>query len=155
VNPTASPLVANFNGSYTGSGLTNATAATMGPHTGLILQGGTLAPAPAPTPMEPAPTEPTPTDPAPAPTPTKERKRRKFAVAVRTTRGGAVRLRWNRRPARTRNFRVLRNGRSVAVTKRLRVLDGTRRRGKHRYRVVAIGPRGGVLGRSRVVTVRH
>jgi Hypothetical glycosyl hydrolase family 15 len=87
VNPTASTLTVSFgSGTYTGSGLTSATGATMAPHTGLILtKDGVTAPTdpvptpdPTPTPTpDPTPTptpDPTPTptpDPTPTPTPTK------------------------------------------------------------------------------------
>jgi hypothetical protein len=38
-NPTASPEAVTFGGTYSGSGVTNATDATMPPHTGLVLLG--------------------------------------------------------------------------------------------------------------------
>ena len=73
VNPTTSSQAVSFNGTYSGSGLANATKATMPAQSALILKGN--APAPTPTP-EPTPTptpEPTPTPtPEPTPTPTPE-----------------------------------------------------------------------------------
>ncbi|HXA53413.1 MAG TPA: putative glycoside hydrolase, partial [Solirubrobacteraceae bacterium] len=39
VNPTANTVDVSFGGTYSGSGLTNATAAAMAPNTGLVLQG--------------------------------------------------------------------------------------------------------------------
>ncbi|HET6547365.1 MAG TPA: putative glycoside hydrolase [Solirubrobacter sp.] len=80
VNPTAQTVAVGFGGTYSGSGLTNATQATMGPHTALVLtsDGAPGAPAtptppatppPAPTTAPPAPTPPAPTPVPPAPTP--------------------------------------------------------------------------------------
>jgi hypothetical protein len=52
VNPTGSTLSASFGGgTYSGSGLSSASGATMAPHTGLVLtKDGATAPAPTPTP---------------------------------------------------------------------------------------------------------
>jgi hypothetical protein len=72
VNPTTSSASVSFGGSYSGSGLTNASAAVMAPHTALVLTTSAVAtptPAATPTPTaSPAPTA-TPT-PSPSPTPT-------------------------------------------------------------------------------------
>jgi hypothetical protein len=72
VNPTSAGVSVSFGGSYSGSGLTNASAAVMAPHTALVLTTSAVAtptPAATPTPTaSPAPTA-TPT-PSPSPTPT-------------------------------------------------------------------------------------
>ncbi|HEX6584251.1 MAG TPA: hypothetical protein VF056_11670, partial [Thermoleophilaceae bacterium] len=138
VNPTASPLVTNFNGTYTGSGLTNATAATMGPHTGLILQGA-------------------------EPNVRPERKRGRAAhggarrmAALATSSRRVVTLRWTRGSPKARRFRVLRNNRVLRVVRRLRTVD--RRTGParvYRYRVVGFNRRGQVVSRSGVVAIRR
>jgi hypothetical protein len=167
VNPTASTLNVSFGASYSGSGLTNATSATMPPHTGLILKSTVLTPAPAPAPApEPAPAPaPTPApapapEPAPAPAPEpvpapiKPGKRKgQIAVAASTTRAGRVQLRWSRRPEGARAFRVLRNGRLLGVTKHLRFTFHRGERGRQRYRVIAVGRTGEVLAKSRPMVI--
>lgn len=63
VNPTAGSVRVSFGGSYSGSGLSTATEATMAPHAGLVLTRD-VAPGPTPAPDAPAPAPSTP-DPAP------------------------------------------------------------------------------------------
>jgi hypothetical protein len=80
VNPTLSTVAVGFGGPYSGSGLSGATQATMGPHSALVLtaDGGSApapvppAPTPTPTPVPPAPVS-TPVPPAPTATPTPPR----------------------------------------------------------------------------------
>jgi hypothetical protein len=154
VNPSTTTQVVNLGGSYSGSGLTSATAASMPPQTGLILAGTATAPLPEPTPTPtPEPTQPEPPPPEPV-KPGRRKGQAKLAVAASSTRQGRVLLRWSRAPSNAWRFKVIRNGRLVAVTRSLRLHDMKRGRSARRYRVVAIARSGEVLARSRRVAVR-
>jgi hypothetical protein len=132
VNPTTHPRRVEFGGTYSGSGLENATGATMPPTSGLVLRRE----GPAPT-SEP--------DAGSGPIPV-------LAVA----RGPhQVQLRWTGAVPGVKRFVVLRNGRRVRSVRRSRLIDRRLRAGRrYRYRVVAMGRGGRKLGRSRELRIR-
>jgi len=126
VNPTASTQSAAFDGNYSGSGLSAATAATMPPNTGLVLRRGAFAHAAS---------------------------ARMSALA--TSSRAAVTLRWTRGSRQARRFRIVRNGRVLRVVRRLRAVDrGTRPGRLHRYRIIGLGRSGRVVSRSRAILIR-
>jgi len=136
VNPTGGSRSVELGGVYSGSGLTNATAATMPAHSALVLTGYRSPVAKSSRPG---------------------RVRLYSKVGAR-----AVRLRWASKVRSVRKFRVIRNGRTVATTSRRRNADRGVRRGRvYRYRVVGIDRHGRVVARSKAlrtrpgVTVRH
>ena len=147
VNPTLSTVAVGFGGSYSGSGLTNATQATMGPHSALVLTAD-ATPAPTPTPTStptptPTPTStPTPTaTPTPTPTPRPCHGRRcRSAVAAKAARAqtGTV----------ATTVRCPKGGRPCRRTVRA-VLPAGRRRIETGRTTVTVPP-----GRSQRVTVK-
>jgi hypothetical protein len=146
VNPTGSTQTVSLGGSYSGSGLTGATSASMGPHTGLILHldsAGSPAPAPAP---------------APSPSPRggkKPKPPRTLLVASHGARPrGTVSLTWTRARG-ARRYVVLRGGRRVGTTRRRLFVDRRVHLGRaYRYRVIAVSRKGRRSLPSRVVRIR-
>jgi hypothetical protein len=151
VNPTAGTQSLSLGGSYSGSGLSGVSSVAMAPHTGLVLTRDG-APAPEPTP-EPTP-DPTPEpEPTPEPTPTepgkghkKPRPKDTLLVASRVSRRAfSVSLKWTR-VAQAQRYRVIRDGRRLGVTPKRSFVDRNVRAGaRYRYRIVALGHRGGRL----------
>jgi hypothetical protein len=181
VNPSGSSQSVSFGGSFSGSGLTSAQSATMGPHSGLVLYGqqtGDTTPTPDPTPTPtptPAPT-PTPTpDPTPTPTPTSTStghghgKKKVFrllpgtgtasrlSVLAGAGDSGDASLAWTR-PARgsgVRRYEIYRNGTLIATVVGRRFFDrNLDAGGRYRYRVVGIDAAGRVRAISRAILVR-
>jgi hypothetical protein len=146
VNPTAAGVAVPFGGSYSGSGLTRASSATMPPHTALILTAD-AAPAPAPAP-EPAPgpepiPEPTPApeatpvpEPAPAPDPAERPRKTRPSKPKPTARLAAA------RGSRAKVVTRLRCAARRASCRQRVVLRISRRDGSAR--------RGATVGRRRV-----
>jgi hypothetical protein len=137
VNPTRHSREVSFGGTYSGSGLSSATQATMPPTSGLVLQGRSepvraLRPEPAPRPPEPI-------------------------TVLATVKGSElVELRWTGPSRRAKRFRILRNGRPVRTVRGRRGFRDLRVRGgrRYRYRVVALNRAGRRIGASRLVRIR-
>jgi hypothetical protein len=143
VNPTGSTQTVSLGGTYSGSGLTSVTSASIAPHTGLVLTLDTATtPAPAPSP-------------SPAPRPKKPKPPRTLLIASHGARpSGTVSLTWTRSRG-ARRYVVLRGGRRVGVTKRRLFVDRRVRLGRgYRYRVVAVGRKGRRSLPSRAVRIR-
>jgi hypothetical protein len=145
VNPTSSSHSVSFGGSYSGSGLSQATGATMEPHTALVLTGSQ--------------------SPTPTPTPTPKKKSRKQATTASikvsgTATSSQVALYW--KPvgdtpdkAEVRVYKVVRDNRPLARTSRRHRVDRRVARGRsYRYRIVGLDPRGRIVAKSRAVRVR-
>jgi hypothetical protein len=128
VNPTGQSKGVSFGGAYSGSGLGESTTATMPPTSGLVLRG--------------APATEHPVD---------------ASLAVLATVKGPrqVELLWTRGGRRARRYRVRRNGWTIAVTRRRRLLDRRVRAGRrYRYTVTALDGRGRKLRTSRPARTR-
>ncbi len=126
VNPTSQIRTVNLEGTYSGSGLTNATTATMPPSSALVLTGQS------------------------------QRKRAGIATIrlFASTKSETVRLRWTK-PREVRRYRVLRNGRAVDTTRARRVVEAGLRNGRlYRYEVLGLDRRGRVVARSKPARVR-
>lgn len=146
VNPTSSTRAVTFGGTYSGSGLTEATGASMPPHSALVLTG-TPSPAAPPTPpvTPPVKTQP-PAEPAPVqPIP--------VTVAVGDNEAN---LAWQQpKQTKVKTYKVIRNSRSVARTSRLRRVEKGFANGRiYRLQVVGVDRRGHVVARSRLIRVR-
>jgi Hypothetical glycosyl hydrolase family 15 len=147
VNPTGSTRTVTFGGTYSGSGLTDATAASMPAHSALVLIG-TSEPVSAPSEPETPPvgTPAPPVEPTPAVEP---------IPVIITVGENEASLKWKRpKHSRVRTYTVTRNS-STARTKRLRRIERGVASGRlYRLRVVGSDRRGHVVARSRVIWVR-
>jgi hypothetical protein len=178
VNPSNTTRTVSFGGTYSGSGLTNATGGTMGPHTSLILYGEAAAPEPTPPVATPEPTpapEPTPTPaptptptptpaptptpkptptPAPKPTPVKPPTVDPIAVTVNVE-PEAVGLTWTAGTPEATTYEVVRDDKPVATTKARHGRDSSVKSGKrYRYTIVGRNTKGRVVAKSRSFKVR-
>jgi hypothetical protein len=138
VNPTGSNQSVSFGGTYSGSGLTSATSATMAPHTALILTGAQET-------REP----------------TKKPKKRTVAIKVRgTVTASKVALQWTPIGAKQSNvdvrvYKVVRDSRPLARTARKHRVDHRVNKGHaYRYRIIGLDRSGKVVARSRAIKVR-
>ena len=141
VNPTGSTHTVTFGGTYSGSGLTDATGASMPAHSALVLTG-TSEPVSASSEPETPPVS----SPAPPVQP--------IPVVVTIGQNEAS-LKW-KQPKRTkvRTYAVIRNS-STARTKRLRRVERGVASGRlYRLRVVGTDRRGHVVAKSKVLWVR-
>jgi hypothetical protein len=143
VNPTGSSQSVSFGGTYSGSGLSNATGATMEAHCAMI---------------HPAPAAPAP---APAPAPKKKSKPRTVSIKVQgTVTASKVALTWT--PVETeqddvdvRVYKVVRDSKPLARTAHRHRVDHRIDRGRsYRYRIIGLDRSGHVVARSRAVKVR-
>jgi len=141
VNPTGSTQTVSFGGTYSGSGLSNATGATMEPHSALILTG------------TPAPTATT--------TPKKKTKPRTVAIKVKgTVTASKVSLTWTPVGAApgavdVQVYKVVRNSKPLARTARRHRVDHRIDRGRsYRYRIIGLDRSGKVVARSRAIKAR-
>ena len=138
VNPTGSNQAVSFGGTYSGSGLTNATGATMAPHTALILTGSQEV-------REQA----------------KKTKKRTVAIKVSgIVTAKKVALKWD--PVGTKQsgvdvrvYKVVRDSRPLARTSRKHRVDHRVNKGHaYRYRIIGLDRSGRVVARSRAIKVR-
>jgi hypothetical protein len=141
VNPTSSNQTVSFGGTYSGSGLTNATSATMPPKTALILTGSQ--------------------EKAPAPEKPGKPKKRTVAIDVRgIVTAQKVALKWTPVGAKesgvdVRVYKVVRDHRPLARTARKHRVDHRVAKGKaYRYRIIGLDRGGEVVARSRAIKVR-
>jgi putative glycosyl hydrolase-like family 15 (GHL15) protein len=126
VNPTASSKRVALKGHYGGSGVARASATRMRPTSGLVLEGSAAGGSGG--------------------------SQGPGLLAI--VKGGRVALRWTRGRHPIKRYRVLRNGRVVAVTRGRRFLDRRARRGRsYRYRVAALDGRGRLVARSNAVRI--
>jgi hypothetical protein len=142
VNPTSSTQTVSFGGTYSGSGLTGATGATMAPKTALILTGSQEAAAPLPS----KPSKP---------------KKRTVAIDVRgVVTAKKVALKWTPVGAKesgvdVRVYKVVRDRKPLARTARKHRVDRRVNKGRaYRYRIIGLDAKGKVVARSRAVKVR-
>jgi hypothetical protein len=145
VNPTDSAQTVSFGGTYSGSGLSSATGATMAPHSALVLTGTSAPETPAATP--PVSTPPVTAPPVTAPKP----------LGVIVTVGDAeVGLQWTP-PAGSGAtvFAVVKDQHEVAKTHaRHQRVKGIGVKKSNRLQVVAYNGRGQVVAKSRTFAVR-
>ncbi|HTT94697.1 MAG TPA: putative glycoside hydrolase [Solirubrobacterales bacterium] len=148
VNPTAAAQSVSFGGTYSGSGLEDATGATMPAHSALILTGSAAAAAPEAT-APAAPTAPIrppgPKSPAPLP------------IAVDVTVGEhSVELAWTPpQNSGTVSYQVVKNRRKVASTRKRRSrVGGIARRRASALEIVGYDGRGRIVARSKTFRVR-
>jgi Hypothetical glycosyl hydrolase family 15 len=141
VNPTSSNQTVSFGGTYSGSGLTNATGATMPPKTALVLTGSQ--------------------EKAPAPEKPGKVKKRTVAIDVRgVVTAQKVALKWTPVGAKqsgvdVRVYKVVRDRRSLARTSRKHRVDHRVAKGRaYRYRIIGLDRGGKVVARSRAIKVR-
>jgi hypothetical protein len=133
VNPTPHSRQVSFGDTYSGSGLSDASHATMQPTSGLVLRRvADRGPAPQP----PKPSEP--------------------LTVLATAKGSElVELRWTGSSPRAKRFRVLRNGRRMGTVRGRGFRDRRVRSGRrYLYRVVAVSRTGRRVGVSRPVRIR-
>ena len=144
VNPTGSSQAVSFGGSYTGSGLTNATATTMPAQTGLVLV------------RDGAPTGDGTTGDGGKKKPPRPPRGSKAITLLATVRGTRrVELRWTGGGRGIHRFRVRRNGKLVAVVRRKRLRDTKLRPGRrYIYTITGMRRNGKSVVRSRRVRVR-
>lgn len=142
VNPTSSTQTVSFGGTYSGSGLTNASGATMAPKTALILTGSQEAAAPLPT---------------------KSGKPKKRTVKIDVhgiVTAEKVALKWTPIGAKqsdveVRVYKVVRDHRPLARTSRQHRVDHRVYKGRaYRYRIFGFDSKGKVVARSRSIKVR-
>jgi hypothetical protein len=141
VNPTGQSRAAAFGDTYSGSGLTSATGATLAPTSALVLtrDAGALD-VPGPPPPVSADAVPPANEP--------------ISVLATVAAPRRVALRW-RGGNRGAWYRIKRNGRTIAVVRGHRFRDRRARPGRpQRYRIAALARRGEVVGRSRIVRIR-
>ena len=125
VNPTNASQSADFEGTYSGSGLSNATAATLAPHSALVLTGSAAPRAKVST--------------------------IKLFTAARS---GKVKLRWTV-DKRVRDYKIFRNGKPVKTTRGRHQVEAGLRNGRlYRYKIVGLDRRGRVVARSQPKRVR-
>jgi putative glycosyl hydrolase-like family 15 (GHL15) protein len=141
VNPTGSTQSVSFGGTYSGSGLSNATSASMPAHSALILTGSQEA--------------------APAPEKKKKPKRGTVSIKVKgTVTASKVALTWTpvgaqQSDVEVKVYKVVRDRRPLARTSRRHRVDHRVDRGHaYRYRIVGLDRRGKVVARSRAIRVR-
>jgi hypothetical protein len=154
VNPSTATRTVKFGGSYSGSGLTDATEATMAPDTALVLTlNGKESPTPPPVVTAPVST------PTPKPVVTAPKSESPPVIGVTVTVGTKqTSIAWNP-PASVAepvvNYEVQRNNHVVVRTKkRHRVERHVKRGARSSYRILALGKHGKVLARSRFVHVK-
>jgi Hypothetical glycosyl hydrolase family 15 len=130
VNPTPQSREVSLGGTYSGSGLSDATHATMPPTSGLVLRRVT--------------------DHGPAREPPKP------PTVLATAKGSElIELRWTGFSPRAKRFRILRNGRRMGTVRGRGFRDRRVRGGRrYRYRVVAVSSTGRRVGASRPVRIR-
>jgi Hypothetical glycosyl hydrolase family 15 len=138
VNPTDSTQTVSFGGTYSGSGLSNATSASMAPHSALILTGAQE--------VREA---------------TKKPKKRTVAIKVRgIVTASKVALKWTPIGAKQSNvdvrvYKVVRDSRPLARTARQHRVDHRVDKGHaYRYRIIGLDRSGKVVARSRAIKVR-
>jgi hypothetical protein len=126
VNPTGSAKQVALQGAYAGSGLARKRTTEMRPSSGLVLKGDSAGGRAGGSPG---------------------------LLAIVKGRG-SVELRWTRGRHGIKRYRVMRNGRVVAVTQGRRFVDRRARGGRRsRYRVAALDGRGHVVGSSQAVHI--
>jgi hypothetical protein len=140
VNPSGQSRTVKFGGSYSGSGMTNATEATLAPDTALVMTLNSKS-APTPTPV------------------TGPKKEAPASIGVTVTVGPEkTAIAWT--PAKTVigqvvKYKVQRNRHAVAQTKKRRRVEHHVKKGaRYSYRIVAIGKHGKIVARSRFVHVK-
>jgi hypothetical protein len=152
VNPTSSARTVSFGGTYSGSGLENATGATLQPDSALVLTGQSAPPASEPTPT-PTP-EPTPVKPKPTPKPVEVGPVGPIRVTVTTGEAG-IALSWTSGAPAARTYEVIRDERPQAKTTQRHRKEPRVKRGKaYRYRIVGLNRKGKVVARSRDFVAR-
>jgi hypothetical protein len=131
VNPSGQSRAVTFGDTYSGSGLENATGATLAPTSALVLtRHDETSNAPATVRREP------------------------ISVLATAKAPRRVSLRW-RGSGPIVKYRIKRGGRTVATVRRLRFGDRRARPGRlQRYRIVGLARDGKVIGRSGVVRIR-
>ncbi|HEX8856056.1 MAG TPA: putative glycoside hydrolase [Thermoleophilaceae bacterium] len=146
VNPTASDKSVSFGGSYSGSGLSGATGATLGAHCALILtRDGGNAGSPSPTKGR-----------SPRSSPSARRASSRLSVLATSASPGSVSVTWTRSKSGRRigRYRVFRDGRLVGTTHGRRWIDRAPVPGAtHRYSVAAVTRSNRMLRASRAVAV--
>jgi Hypothetical glycosyl hydrolase family 15 len=147
VNPTASSKSVSFGGSYSGSGLSGATGATLGAHSALILTrdrgGAGSSPSPAKGPSR-------------GTSGSSRRPSSRLSVLATSASPGSVSVTWTRSKSGRRigHYRVFRDGRLVGTTHGRRWIDRSPVAGAtHRYSVAAVTKSNHVLRASRAVAV--
>jgi hypothetical protein len=140
VNPSGSSKTVSFGGTYSGSGLSGATGATMEAHSALILTGG-QSPAPLPK--------------------SKTKKRGTVSIKVRAVvTSEKVALTWTpvgakQSDVQVRVYKVVRDARPLARTSRRHRVDRRVAKGKaYRYRIVGFDRGGKIVARSRAIRIR-
>lgn len=139
VNPTSSNQTVSFGGTYSGSGLSGATGATMPPKTALILTG---------------------TQEKPAEKPSKPKKRTVAIKVEGIVTASKVALQWT--PVGTKEsgvsvrvYKVVRDSRPLARTARKHRVDHRVNKGRaYSYRIIGLDRKGKVVARSRAIKVR-
>jgi hypothetical protein len=127
VNPTGEAKHVALDGTFRGSGLARASSTQMKPSSGLVLEGHSSGGSSG---------------------------GGSLPGVLAIVKGRAVELHWTRGRRGIKRYRVLRNGRVVAVTRGRRFLDRRARGGRrYRYRVAALDRRGHVVGRSKMVRI--
>jgi hypothetical protein len=143
VNPTNASKTVSFGGTYSGSGLENATGATMPAHSALVLTGNASAPVVTP-PVTSTPPKKTTETPKVSP------------IGVTVTVGqNEVGLTWTPGTAAATTYEVIRNETPTAKTKTRHVREGNVKAGKkYRYRIVGRNKKGKVVAQSRLFKVK-
>jgi hypothetical protein len=143
VNPTGVTQTVSFGGTYSGSGLTDATSATLAPDSSLILTGES---APAP-PVVVAPPVPVPPKPGPP-------KVEPITVTV-TVGHGEITLSWTPATTEAKTFEIVRDNTKVAKTTRRHRKESKVRTGKrYSYRIYGYNKSGKVVAKSKTLKVR-
>ncbi|MFL5826923.1 MAG: putative glycoside hydrolase [Thermoleophilaceae bacterium] len=146
VNPTGSAKSVSFGGSYSGSGLSGATGATLGAQSALILTrdgGSTGSPGTAKGPSQ-------------RPSGSSRRPSSRLSVLATSASPGSVSVTWTRSKSGRRigRYRVFRDGRLVGTTHGRRWIDRSPVAGAtHRYSVAAVTRNNHMLRASRAVAV--
>ncbi|HVW48644.1 MAG TPA: putative glycoside hydrolase [Solirubrobacterales bacterium] len=156
VNPGSSARTVSFGGTYSGSGLEDATGATLGPHSALVLTGQAAAPVTATTPA-PAP------EPTPEPTPARPKMTPKASEAVAvgsigvtvSTGEAGISLSWSSGAPAATTYEVIRDEKALARTSRRHRREPSVKAGRnYRYLIVGYDRRGKVVARSRRFAVK-
>jgi Hypothetical glycosyl hydrolase family 15 len=152
VNPTSSARTVSFGGTYSGSGLENATSATLQPDSALVLTGQSAPPVVTLPVTETAPTPPPKTPPV-KPTPKQVEVGPivvgPIGVTVTTGESG-IALSWTSGAPAATTYEVIRDEQPQATTTQRHRKEPTVKKGKsYSFRIVGLNRRGKVVARSR------
>ena len=149
VNPTSSARTVSFGGTYSGSGLENATSATLQPDSALVLSGQSAPPVaeapPVSTPEAP------PVKPKPTPKPVEVGPITVGPIGVTVTTGeSGIALSWTSGAPAATTYEVIRDQQPQAKTTQRHRKEPTVKRGKsYSFRIVGLNRGGKVVARSR------